>query len=653
MTRAGGGGAPAQDRPAPLVLVVAGWYPAADARTAGRFVADQVAALAATGRIRPVVLAFDPLPVWGSRGLRTAQREAVAASVEHLAGHGWPGLLSPLAGTTGASGPVARLPVPAPDAATPTSRIVEERAAALIAAAEAIVATMGPVALVHAHRCLPEGAAAGRLARHLGVPLVVTEHASTLPAIAADPTRRPFFLEATASAAAVIAVSRTLAADILRIDPDAAPRVQIVPNVVHVEDFAPTEPVPRVPGELLYAGFRKTSKGIDTLLEGVRLAAAERPGLRLRLVGPAGPPPDERRWRAIAGSMPPGSEVVFEGEADRAGVAAAMARADLFVHPSPRETFGVVAAEALAAGLPVVAADSGGVTEILQPDAERYGRIVPPGDPAALAHAILDVLANREAFSAEAASARASARFSSASVAGRLLELYAAQGVSVPGDAPAGHSVSTGDMPGDIPAPPAPLPGPTIVVGLGRQRAQAILGGLPPDILARIALVTSDAPPVALPPALGRIVPVAGAAARHATLDAIATTPGATGEARRRRLRARPLVLLRELLWRLPWRERRLLARTHDAIRAAVAATGSAPAMAGEARVAVEAPVVVPLDAFDTLAADRLVRDGALRPAPGAGRWLGDQARPSGPAGPEAEGKPLAGRSTSAEPAGH
>ena len=49
-----------------------------------------------------------------------------------------------------------------------------------------------------------------------------------------------------------------------------------------------------------------------------------------------------------------------------------MRRATPFVHPSPHETFGVVAAEALASGLPVAARPSGGVDEIVGRDG-RFG----------------------------------------------------------------------------------------------------------------------------------------------------------------------------------------------------------------------------------------------------------------------------------------
>ena len=68
--------------------------------------------------------------------------------------------------------------------------------------------------------------------------------------------------------------------------------------------------------------------------------------------------------------------------------------ADLLVVPSRSETYGMTVTEALAHGLPVLAADVGGLPEALgsTADGTRPGRLIPPGDPAALAAALGDWL---------------------------------------------------------------------------------------------------------------------------------------------------------------------------------------------------------------------------------------------------------------------
>ena len=65
--------------------------------------------------------------------------------------------------------------------------------------------------------------------------------------------------------------------------------------------------------------------------------------------------------------------------------------ADIAVVPSLwREPFGLVAVEAMAAGLPVVASDTGGLSDIVRPG--QTGLLVPPGDAAALAAALETLL---------------------------------------------------------------------------------------------------------------------------------------------------------------------------------------------------------------------------------------------------------------------
>ena len=86
--------------------------------------------------------------------------------------------------------------------------------------------------------------------------------------------------------------------------------------------------------------------------------------------------------------------VRLSGVLTGAALSHAYATADLLVAPSRSETYGMTVTEALAHGLPVIAAAVGGLPEALgsTADGTRPGQLIPPGDPAALAAALADWL---------------------------------------------------------------------------------------------------------------------------------------------------------------------------------------------------------------------------------------------------------------------
>ncbi len=89
-----------------------------------------------------------------------------------------------------------------------------------------------------------------------------------------------------------------------------------------------------------------------------------------------------------------GHRVRLTGVLTGAALSHAYATADLLVAPSRSETYGMTVTEALAHGLPVIAAAVGGLPEALgsTADGTRPGQLVPSGDPAALAAALGDWL---------------------------------------------------------------------------------------------------------------------------------------------------------------------------------------------------------------------------------------------------------------------
>lgn len=594
------------------VLVVSSWYPAVDAPSAGRFVADQVGALEESGCVSPWVASFDPAQRLGSVRLRRREADAL----RRIADAGAAAFDPFTSGTVGIPAvPTARLAVAGAMRGSPPAEPVAGRTAALRRSLGDRPAP--PWRIVHAHTGVPDGAAAAVLAGRLGLPLVITEHASYVERLLAEPITRRAYLEAVAAARRVIAVSRALAEELRAAVPGIGERLVVIPNVVAVDALAGPPPSGRRSEELVFVGSLRPSKGIGVLLAAVARARAERPGITLRLVGGAPDPATAGRWRAEAARMGIADAVAFEGEVDRAGVAAALARASVFVHPSPRETFGVAAAEALAAGLPVVACDSGGVTEILGPEPDRLGALVPAGDAAALAWAIVRTLDRRDTYDPATLRSSVVERFGASVVAARIAALYdevlaeaGAGSPPRPPDAPSGEAAREQRGVGRPPL---------FVVGLDPDRAAAVLGELPPDGRARIHLVTAEGA-AAMPGGLASVRRIALGDrfdARRRLGDSLGV-----GHVVPARLARAGLPLARELAWRLPWRERQLVARATAGVESA---RTDLPAGAA----------LVCLDGLDYLGALPAVVAGGLIPAPGGARWLADHL--GGPCGTPAE----------------
>lgn len=138
---------------------------------------------------------------------------------------------------------------------------------------------------------------------------------------------------------------------------------------------------------ILAAGRLTAQKDFPTLLRALALARDVRPGLRLLLLGEG---PERPALEALRDELGLGGAVEMPGHA--ANPLAHFARGDLFVLSSLWEGFALVLVEALGAGIRVVSTDCpAGPAEVLE--GGRLGRLVPPGDAAALAAAMLATLA--------------------------------------------------------------------------------------------------------------------------------------------------------------------------------------------------------------------------------------------------------------------
>jgi glycosyltransferase involved in cell wall biosynthesis len=601
---------PVEQRSAPIkAVIVATWYPGVDDPGRGRFVADQAEALAGSGLVDPLVASFEIAYVDNGAAARRSEsitgrlRAGAAARADLVSPGGW--------STSGRIG-TARLPVPEPygRGSLPAGEEADRRRVALELLADRLD-TGGAHGVVHAHTAYPDGFAAAGLARRLGWPLVITEHASFVARQLRQPEHRWRYLEAVSAASRFIAVSDMLAGELRAAIPELESKLLVLPNIIPLGDFRPSGLEERTPDELIFVGNRKERKGMVILLRAFADVLERRPNATLRLIGKAPTDAEEQRWHDLARDLEIAHAVRFDGPADRVGVAAALRRASVFVHASPRETFGVVTLEALASGLPVVATQSGGISGILED--ERLGALVPPQDPRMLAKAVLRTLERRDQFDPETLRA-AVERFSPSTIAPQLAALYD----KVIAEAPADEArAASRQAPRDVPwaGRAEPVINRLLVVANDSDRAARFLAGMPAALLHQITLVTHGATTrEALPEGLGRVVQARDyitAELRHRGLFG----PRGSLSERMKRLARNPIGPLRRRLVKGGLAELRWQANAIGLSKAL------SDALAGEA----SPPEVYALDALDYAVTEPLVAAGRLRPVPGGLLWLADR----------------------------
>jgi alpha-1,6-mannosyltransferase len=171
---------------------------------------------------------------------------------------------------------------------------------------------------------------------------------------------------------------------------------------------------------LLYAGRLVPEKNLALLFDAFARLAAEdrRHDYRLLIVGDG---LDREFWERRCDSTLPGRAFFMGHVRDQRVLADIYANSDLFVHPNPREPFGIAPLEAMASGLPLLVPNRGGVTSYA--NAENAWTVNPDVD--SLANAVEDVFANPETAARKAARALITAEhYRWDQVATSYLELY-------------------------------------------------------------------------------------------------------------------------------------------------------------------------------------------------------------------------------------
>jgi glycogen synthase len=181
------------------------------------------------------------------------------------------------------------------------------------------------------------------------------------------------------------ACSQAALDDLLAIDPGVATRSQTIFNGIVPPPGDPS-PLPFDPPVLFCSARIEPEKGLDLLLSALPALLQEFPGLRLRVAG-NGTALDD--LVAQAGREGVADSVEFLGWRSPDEIPGLVDEATIVLVPSRREGFGMIALEGMIGARPVVAANIGGLPEVLGDDG---GILVEPESPAALAEGIAGLL---------------------------------------------------------------------------------------------------------------------------------------------------------------------------------------------------------------------------------------------------------------------
>lgn len=285
--------------------------------------------------------------------------------------------------------------------------------------------------LVHAH-----GAKAGLVARmacrNSRTPLVVTAHNHVLRRADFSSARKRAYRGAERATAPLvarwIAISESVRSELVEDYGLPPERVAVVRNGIDLATFFEDRDAgaararlglePGVPVAGTAARFAP-QKGLETLIDSLPTVLATLPEARVVLVG-EGPLEGDLRVRAVSRGV--ADALVWPGRtADMPGLLAAL---DVYVSPSDLEGFGLVLAEAQAAGKAIVATRAGGAVEAVA-DGES-AVVVEPGDPLALGRALAALLSDpvRRSELGAAGRARAASQFDPERMVAETLTVY-------------------------------------------------------------------------------------------------------------------------------------------------------------------------------------------------------------------------------------
>jgi len=264
-----------------------------------------------------------------------------------------------------AEGELWRLRVPV-DVQRPRAEVAR---AQLDALSPELLAVIRQAGVVMCHVAMPTGWAVCQVLDS-SQRLVLVEHASYVPQLVDHPEASQMLNQVLERASVVLTAGESTAATLRQAIGRPSDRIWAVGNPLSSQDFGYVAHESARLDRWLYVGNLLASKGVLHLGEAFSRYAKTHPNAELTLVGEGAEMAALKSMLRRRGLL---HRVHFAQGKDRRGVGAAMAEADLLVHLSMGETFGLAPLEGLLSGLPVVTTQTEGAKQTMGP-AVRAGR---------------------------------------------------------------------------------------------------------------------------------------------------------------------------------------------------------------------------------------------------------------------------------------
>ncbi|MFA5455714.1 MAG: glycosyltransferase [Sulfurimonas sp.] len=234
--------------------------------------------------------------------------------------------------------------------------------------------------IIHAHVSYPAGFIAYRLSKEFNIPYVITEHMGPFPFDNLLIDNKPIdeIYSAFNHAKRTIAVSNYLSD---RIKSFGLPCSDVVPNFIDDNKFTPSINKKNKFTFFTLCGI-STQKGIDTLLKAISLLDNELKDKIDFLIGGTGC--ELNKYKKMANKLAL-NNVIWLGEISRDGAPKLFQTSHAYIMLSRHETFGIVYAEAIATGIPIIATKCGGPEDIVN---ETNGILVAIDSPQEASNAI-------------------------------------------------------------------------------------------------------------------------------------------------------------------------------------------------------------------------------------------------------------------------